>query len=267
MNVQTTLQLLSWKKFGAMFLILIGCFTGIYELQKTNIGTIKSEQTERIYKQQAQKATLNLQILSKIPSFGFDNLLADWIFLRFIQYQGDRQARSITGYSLNPKYFKAIVERDRRFLSAYFLLSPATSLFAASPEVSVELIEKGAKKISPQQFSRAYYLWFDKGRYEVLFLRDIPEAIRSYEMAEKWASFQETKEAKRRVEDAKEMIKLLKEDPISKKVQVNAWESTLSYAPDQATRDLVINKIRQLGGEITVTSEGELKDKLPESSE
>jgi len=266
MSLFTSLRLFSpqWKKITVTILIIISSGVSIFQLQQANIGKIRSERTERLYKREAQQTALNLNILRNIPSFGFDNLLADWTFLRFIQYQGNREARNVTGYSLNPKYFRAVVERDPRFLSAYFLLSPATTLFAASPEVSVELIEKGIKKVSPEKFPRAYYLWMYKGTDEVLFLGDISEAINSYQMAEKWASLHETEEAKRRAESAKEMIAFLKENPDSTEARIGAWSSVLSWATSQEARDLAIQRIRDLGGEVTVTSEGQLDIKLPE---
>ena len=39
-------------------------------------------------------------MLKNLPSFGFDNLIADWTFLKFLQYFGDDEARDVTGYDL-----------------------------------------------------------------------------------------------------------------------------------------------------------------------
>ena len=256
-----------WRKLIATALIVIASAVGIFQLQRANITTLKSERTEGIYQQEEEQAAFNLSILRNFPSFGFDNLLADWIFLRFIQYQGEREARQATGYSLNPEYFEAVVERDPRFLSAYFLLSPATTLFAASPDVSVELIEKGIEKVSPKNFPRAYYLWFYKGTDEVLFLGETEDAIHSYEMAAKWASLHNTEEAQRREKSAREMVAFLKENPESRETQINAWGSILSWASNKETREIAIKRIRALGGDVTVTSEGRVQIEFPDSQE
>ena len=254
-------------KFATILLLMISGGSIITQLQKANIEKITTEQNETFYQQQQKQKALNLNILRSIPSFGFNNLLADWIFLRFIQYQGDREARQVTGYSLNPEYFEAIVERDPRFLSAYFLLSPATTLFAASPDVSVELIEQGIEKVSPEKFPRAYYLWFYKGTDEVLFLGETEEAIHSYEMAAKWASLHNTEEAQRREKSAREMVAFLKENPESRETQINAWGSILSWASNKETREIAIKRIRALGGDVTVTSEGRVQIEFPDSQE
>lgn len=252
------------KQLIATILLMSGCLVGILQLQKFNIENIQGKQPEDFYEQQEQQTALNLTILRNIPSSEFDNLLANWMFLRFIQYNGNRDARRETGYSLNPEFFRAIIERDPRFISSYFLLSPATTLFAASPEVSVEVIEKGIEKVSPEKFPRAYYLWLYKGVDEMLFLGETSAAIHSYEMAAEWASLQDTEEAQRREKRAREMVAFLKENPQSREAQINAWGSILSRASNEETRELVIERIRDLGGDVVVTPEGRLQIQLPE---
>jgi hypothetical protein len=256
-----------WGKLAITISLVVGCGGMISQLQQANIQKMTTEKTKQIYQQQEQEASINLALLNKIPSFGFDNLLADWIYLRFVQYMGDEEAREVTGYSLNPEYFQAVVERDPRFLSAYFMLSPATTLFAGSPDESVQLLEQGIEAVSPEKFPRAYFLWLYKGVDEMLFLGDIPAAIHSYEMAAQWASLQDNPEAQRRANKARKTAQFLKENPLSPEARVSAWGSILSRATDQATRELAIEKIRALGGEVTVTSEGRVQIQLPESSQ
>jgi hypothetical protein len=72
------------------------------------------------------------------------------VFLGFAQYFGDDSARQITGYALSPDYFEIIVDRDPRFREAYLFLSVSSSLYAAMPERSVVLMEKGLKFLKPQ---------------------------------------------------------------------------------------------------------------------
>ena len=268
MSMQTS-SLLSrqWTKLVGVLLIIIGSGGAITQLQQANIENLTTEQSKNFYEQQEQEAALNLSILSNVPSFGFDNLIADWTYLRFIQYMGDGEAREVTGYSLNPRYFQAVVEHDPRFLSAYFYLSPATTLFAGSPDISVQLLEKGTEAVSPENFPRAYYLWLYKGVDEMLFLGDVEGAIHSYEMAAKWASLQDTKEAQQRAKDARKTAQFLKENPLSKEARIGAWGSILSRATDDQTRELAIERIRRLGGDVTVTPEGNLQVEFPDSQE
>lgn len=252
------------KQLIATVLLMIGCLVGILKLQQFNIERIQGEQPEHFYEQQEQQAALNLTILRNIPSSEFDNLLANWIFLRFIQYNGDRDARRETGHSLNPEFFRAVIERDPRFISSYFLLSPATTLFAASPEVSVEVIEKGIEEVSPEHFPRAYFLWLYKGVDEMLFLGDIPAAINSYEMAAEWAEKQETEQAQRQAERARRTANFLRNNPKSSEARISGWSLILSSTRSDEARELAIEKIRELGGEVTRTPQGRFQIEFPE---
>ena len=128
--------------------VILFCIGGIYCLQKSGLDVQKNSLNQNYLKQeQGQKLRLNL--LNDAPSFGFANLIADWTFLNFVQYYGDAPAREQTGNSLSPNYFEAVVENDPRFIDAYFLLAPATSLFAGHPQKSVDLISKGLEYVSP----------------------------------------------------------------------------------------------------------------------
>ncbi|MDR9401910.1 MAG: hypothetical protein RI580_00575 [Halothece sp. Uz-M2-17] len=245
-------------------LLVIGCVGTIIKLQQDTFKQLTSEKTKSRYEQQEQQMDVNLSLLSKVPSFGFENLLADWVYLRFIQYMGDEEARNITGYSLNPKYLQAVAERDPYFLSAYFLLSSATTLYAGAPEKSVQTLEQLIKEIPPEHFPRSYYLWLYKGVDEMLFLGDISAAIHSYDMAAEWASLHDTEEAQYRAQSARKTAQFLKENPLSKEARIGAWGSILSNAQDQKTRELVIQKIRNLGGEVIINSKGRLEIQLPD---
>ncbi|PSO60600.1 MAG: hypothetical protein BRC36_13380, partial [Cyanobacteria bacterium QH_2_48_84] len=115
------------------------------------IGTIQNSQINQLTTKEKVKSTqnlkkdvelekLSLKILQKFPSFSLDNLVADWVFLKFLLYFGDGEARSATGYSLVPEYFEAVVNHDPRFIQAYLALSPANSLYAGQPQKTVTLI-------------------------------------------------------------------------------------------------------------------------------
>ena len=78
---------------------LSASIVGIIHLQKSNLKKAEIVRDKKTYFTEQKQFSLNAEIQKKLPSFGFDNLLADWTFLKFIQYFGDGEARQITGYS------------------------------------------------------------------------------------------------------------------------------------------------------------------------
>jgi len=194
---------------------------------------------------------------------GFDNLLADWLYLRFLQYHGSREARAATGYALTPRYFGAIVERDPRFLAAYFYLSPATSLFAGKPQTSVGLIARGLQPIDTSRTPRAYYLWVYRGTDQMLFLPGQQAAARSYRQAARCAQQHDTPEMRQLARSARDTAQFLRSYQIGDRERASAWVGILQRAPDGATRQRAIRAIERLGGEVTATAGGQLDVQLP----
>ena len=88
-------------KFSASFnqlqiLIIAGlCATAIFPLQHGQL----QKQTSRIHlsltqiEKSVKTEALSLKLLTRLPSLGFDNLMANWTFLRFLQYFGDDEVR------------------------------------------------------------------------------------------------------------------------------------------------------------------------------
>lgn len=212
---------------------------------------------------EAEKVRLNL--LQKMPVFGFDNLLADWVFLNFLQYFGDEQARAETGYQLSPEYFEVILTRDPRFLKGYFFLSSSTSLYAGMPEKSVAIMEKGLKLLSPQNPPKSYYVWRYKGVDELLFLGNHKAAKKSFETASEWANTYIDEESQQVATISRQTAQFLSRNPKSKLAQVSAWSMVLNNALDNRTRQTAIARIEALGGKVIITPEGAVKIQLPES--
>lgn len=233
------------------------------QLDKLNSGT--QQATGEALQREVEQENLRLSLLQKFPTFGFDNLLADWVFLNFLQYFGDDKARLETGYGLSPDYFKIIVERDPRFLGAYIGLSTSISLYAGEPAQSVALIEKGLKSMTPKIPSKSYYLWRLKGIDELLFLGDVRAARQSFEKAAEWASTYPDEESQQIAAFSRQTAAFLARNPSSKLAQINAWAMVLNNATDERTRQLVISRIESLGGKIIVTPEGTVRIQLPET--
>ncbi|PSB46752.1 hypothetical protein C7B80_12135 [Cyanosarcina cf. burmensis CCALA 770] len=231
------------------------------QLPKSNIQQAQTDQAESIKQEQLEKSRLIL--LKKLPTFGFSNLVGDWGFLQFIQYFGDGEARKYTGYSLSPDYFELVVNRNPRLVKAYLYLSPATSIYAGRPDRSVALFAQGLKSISPHTDPKAYFLWMYKAVDELLFLGDHQAARHSYEMAAQWASNSQDKSSKLVADRARETAQFLSKNPQSVQARIGAWATILSNARDDASRQLAIDNIQKLGGEVIINPNGLLQIKSP----
>ncbi|HIK25224.1 MAG TPA: hypothetical protein IGP91_05415, partial [Thermosynechococcus sp. M46_R2017_013] len=103
-----------------------------------------SEQfTDAEYERQNAQTIAQMRLLANLPSFGFDNLVADWAFLQFLQFFGDSAARQVTGYDEVPAFFEVIIAKDPRFAQTYPYLSTAITVYAGQPQTSVALMDRG----------------------------------------------------------------------------------------------------------------------------
>lgn len=211
---------------------------------------------------QVESEKRELQLLRKVPSFGFDRLIADWTFINFLLYFGDEDARKKTGYSLSPEYFEIIVDRDPYFLKPYLFLSSSTTLYAGLPERSVALMNRGLKSLSPQVPFRSYYVWRYKSTDELLFLGDAQAAKNSLTKVAEWASTYSDDESKYVANYGRRTAAFLANNPYSKVAQIGAWTTILGNAFDDRTRRRAITRIQALGGIVTVTPQGEFDVRL-----
>jgi hypothetical protein len=236
---------------------------GIVYLQQQNLADQKTT-TAATYGAAIENDQFFLDTQARMPNLGFGNILADWAYLRFVQYFGDKEARGATGHGLVPQFFKIIVDDDPRFLQAFLMLSGANTLYAFDPQTSVTLLDKVIEQITPQLSYLAPYIWSYKGVDEMLFLGDNKAAQHSYEMAGKWAKERGGKDdlavAKRNAETAAFLAK----NPDSKKARVAAWMSIMENALDDKVREQAVKEIRALGGKVEITKSGELMIIFPE---
>ncbi|PPS39190.1 hypothetical protein [Chroococcidiopsis sp. TS-821] len=250
----------------AASIAVILCVFGVVALQIPQLNQLNTRKTltkeALIRETEAEKVRLNL--LRQLPSFGFDNLVANWVFLNFLQYFGDDEVRPQTGYSLSPEYFEIILDRDPRFLQAYLFLSSSTSLYAGMPERAIALMNRNLKLLSPTVPQRSYYIWRYKGIDELLFLGDSVAAQQSFTTAAEWASVYADEESKQVAAISQKTAEFLSRNPNSKSAQVGAWTMVLSNPVDAATRDLAIRRIQALGGEVSISPEGVVQVKPPQ---
>ena len=211
-----------------------------------------------------QKEALQLKLLKASPSFGFDNLIADWAFLKFLQYFGDDPARDQIGYSLSEDYFDIITRLDPRWVDVYLFVSNSLSIYEGKPKVAVEYMTRGTDALSPEIDPEAWQVWRLKGIDQLLLVGDIPGAIRSHEMAAEWAentSYQELSSLFRST------VEFLKRDPDSKLIKFNAWLWVYGQTRDQRVRERAKQEILKLGGKVEMNQNGEMRFVLPESTQ
>ncbi len=244
-------------------LISISCLFSIINLQNNRVEQLSKPSSDtEIYLKQHEAEDLHLSFINKMPSFGFDDLLANSIMLRFLQYFGDGEARKHTGYTLSSDYLEVITNKDPRFATAYLVISPASSMFGGHPHKTVSLMDKGLEKLSPD-IDDAHFVWLYKGIDEILYLGDLEKAEKSYEKAAEWATIAgDEKIAK----SAKNTVKFLATKPDVKQAQVGAWFSVWTSAKDDFTRDFAKNKIEELGGALIVEPNGRVVAQPPKPS-
>ncbi len=239
------------------------CLTSIFNIQKANISQNNTYLSTEEYIKQEQATAVRLNLFKKLPSFGFNNLKANFSYLQFLQYFGDGEAREKIGYSLSTDYFEILVENDPKFVEAYFYMASASSIFAGNPEKSISLISQGLEQITPNLHPQAYYLWVYKAIDEVLFLGDTKSAKESYKMAAQWAEEINTPESNLSAANIRQTARFLADDPDSTISRIGAWTMVLSSTSEEKTQQKAIEQIEKLGGQIVISPEGALTVKVP----
>lgn len=236
-------------------LLSISFISGIIYLQKPQLKTDKKFNQED-YNRQELKEKTTAGLLAKMPGFSYENLIADWAFLKFLVYFGDGDVRKHTGYAATGDLFQTVVKNDPRFVEAYFMMSPANSLFAGNPEQSTALIEQGLASITPQSHPDSYFLWIYKAIDELLFLGDSQAAKESYDKGIEWASYCDDDRSKAVSARMQQMSQFLAANPDSVEAQIGSWFQLLTNAKDDTTRQRAVDNIERLGGEINFTPNG-----------
>lgn len=248
--------------------IVLLCGVCIIKIQFSKLadisGQVQSVRSKNENLQIVANEEASLELLKRSPSFGFDNLIADWAFLRFLQYFGDGDARSQTGYTLSPEYFEIIVDRDPKFVKPYLFLSISTSLYAGEAHRTVALMNKGLQSLSSKQDLDSYLIRIYKATDELLFLGDTKAAQESYMEAAEWAFASEDPSIRKVGAVAAKTATFLSKNPDSKRAQANAWLMVLSNAVDDTTRQRALKNIAKLGGRVNITENNTVSIELPE---
>jgi hypothetical protein len=254
LGAKTSLNLSLLKTLG-LVAVIGGLMVAMVEMQQEKVKTLTKEKLlERNYSQESRLENAQVELLKNIPSFGFDNMLANWAMLQFIQYYGDGDARRETGYGLSPDFMEIVTKNDPKFVRAYLMMSVASSVNAGKPERTIEIMNKGLAKLSPD-INDAYFLWLYKGVDELLFLGDIPAAKKSYQMAADWAKIAGNEFIEK---SARGTVKFLETNPDSRAPRVGAWMLVWISSQDEETRKLAKENIEKLGGKLVVVNNNQV---------
>jgi len=234
--------------------VAVAAMVGVVTMQRSQLQQPSLWESNPQLAEQQEAA--HLRLLSQLPTFGFDNVIADWAFLKFLEYYGDIPVRDKTGYGLAPLYFDVITRRDPRFVDTYPFLSSSISYQLGQPEAAVKLMERGTAALSPEITPNAYRVWRFKGLDQLLLLGDVPGAIRSHEMAAEWAKPVDPQLA----DLLSGTAEFLKRDPNSLPVRVNSWASIYVEAlvsGDRQTQAKVKTELAKLGYEVQINEAGQ----------
>jgi hypothetical protein len=248
----------NWRSLIVGLLVMAACVVAIVSFQLPQLHQLENSEDLSVadVSRAVETERAQLQVLQNTPAFGFDNLLSDWAFLRFLQYFGDDVARSKTDYRLSPDFFEVVIGRNPNFLLAYTFLSTSTSIYAGQPERTIAIAQKGIESLGPDRPPGSYYALRQLGIDQLLFMNDAAGARRSFETAADWARAS-TAEGSDRVADlSQQTAEFLANNPDSKFAQIAAWSMVLTTAPDQRTRETAVERIEEIGGQIVLQDDG-----------
>ncbi len=214
----------------------------IPRLQSITATTIATEEAQR-------EEAVRLSLLNRSPSFGFDNLMADWVFLNLVQYDGDSETRTQVGYPLAPMYFDTITRLDPRFVSSYIFLSGIMSHQMGKPEDAIALMTRGTDALTPQDDPRAFLVWRIKG-LDQLLMGNTSSAAESYDKAGDWALQSTDAETRQTGPIFKQTAEFLRTDPNNKTLRLWSWTTIFDQAivtRDEKTQERARKKLLEIG--------------------
>ena len=241
---------MSLKATALKVITPIGLLTSLLYLQFNNLQTLKASPEQlspELLNQQEATISLRLSLLKWLPTFGYQNLMADWTFLNFIQYFGESEERAVAGYGNSPDFFNVIIGRDPRFIGAYLYLTNTVSVYAGQPQEAIRLMEQGLTAMAPNTPPRSYLVWRYKGIDEMLFTGDNQAAQQSFKMAAGWADQSSDDEAAYVAQASRQTAAFLATDPNSVPALISGWMSVLNRAIDDNVRQEATSRIEALG--------------------
>ena len=226
----------SWILSGVIKVtISTAAIAGIVKLQQPQLQQLSARDVASP-EDQRQEA-LNLSLMNRLPTFGLDNIFADWAFLNFVQYDGDPATRKAVGYPLAPKYFEMMTRLDPRFVDSYVFLSSIMSYQMGMPKEAIALMDRGTSALTPKDHPKAFLVWRLKGLDQLLMVNDLEASQFSYDQAGDWALASSDVSVREVGPIFKQTAEFIRTDPNNKTVLLWSWSSIYDQAV--VTRDEV----------------------------
>ena len=239
----------SWVLSGFIKVAIAAvAIAGIIKLQQPQLQQLSAREVASA-EDQRQEA-LNLALMNRSPSFGFDNVLADWAFLNFVQYDGDTATRKTVGYPLAPKYFDIITRLDPRFVDSYVFLSSIMSYQMGMPKEAIALMDRGTSALTPKDHPRAFLVWRLKGLDQLLMANDLKGSQFSYDQAGDWALASSDASVRQVGPIFKQTAEFIRTDPNNKTVLLWSWSAIYDQAVvtrDEVTRARAREMLLKIG--------------------
>ncbi len=247
----------------SLLLLCIAAIGGLQVLQLRQIQ--RQDQTPSVeqIRRDAEAEQARLALLQDLPTLGFDHLIANWTFLNFLQYFGDKPARDKTDYQLSPDFFEVILKRDPYFVQSYNYLLTSSSIYAGLPERSNQIMQQALESLKPDVLPNAYVGWRQLAIDQLLFSGDAEAARQSFLTAAQLAAQSPLPESQQIAVSSQQAADFLANNPDSRTAQVAAWVMVYSNAPDDRARETAIQKIQALGGTVTKQPDGTLAIQPP----
>lgn len=242
--------------------IALGTAAIVVALQWMQLPKVSMQAIEPV--REAEQERLQLQVLGNLPSLGYDNLLANWVFLRFLGYFGDDPARKKTGYDLNANYFNLITQRDPRFLQIYPYLSAGVSYYLGNPKLAGQYMERGLQVLSPEVNPRGFMVLRFRALDQLLLEGDIPGTIATYQRLADWFDRTADPKSARSFRDA---AAILAQNPDSVLPRFWGWQDVYFSAPDDRVKQRAAQELIELGAIARKTPEGDIVFVLPDEKQ
>lgn len=235
-----------------LWILIAAAGTVFYHAQLQNITT-------------DQQLTESVELIPTAPavslvSLGFDQVVADYFWLEFVNYVGDSKKRSLDRYDRADKYIDLITGLDPQFVQAYWFAMFIVSGEQRRPDRAADLIERGIRA-NPNN----WYLPFIAGVNQLLYAKNDDAAAKYYRQAAKYPGAPNWLErqaqiieahAPRLIKEGYSWLSIFKSASESrvrehaKEQSVRIWVRAFKSAPNTAYKDEARRVLYSLGVDI-----------------
>jgi len=176
------------------------------------------------------------------PAFGYDNLLADFVWMRFAQYYGDQRSRQMSGYKLSYEYLDVITDRDPKFEKAYLAANFSVANKMGRTDLAEKLLTKGVRN-NPD----SYLIWQYRGFLHLLYTGAPDKAAFSFKQNAIIAVAREGNAKQAWGNYWWQMGSYLESNQPSVWQLRTIWNEVFNSAPDGETKILALGQLKKLG--------------------